>query len=136
MLNYAIVFVVVICFVLLYFYARAKSNEIREKMLEEIKTDEDGNFEIYTSDANLSHPTIPFPTIHELGIREGSSLERVYLHITIHRYLKPSDYRFLHITRSADYIYRLRKMGFTIATEKTAKGNFKQYKLICYKLKK
>lgn len=131
-----IVFSVVLCFVFLFFYARAKSNEIREKMIEDIKTDEDGNFEIYTSDANLSHPTLPFPTIQELGIRDGSALERVYLHITSHRYLKPSDNRFLNINRSAHYIYRLRKMGFTIATEKTAKGNFKQYKLICYKLKK
>lgn len=136
MLNYMVVFTILIFFVFILLYARAKSNEIREKMIKEIKTDEDGNFEIYTSDANLAHPTLPFPTIHELGIREGSALERVYLHFTTHRYLKPSDYRFLNITRSADYIYRLRKMGFTISTEKTSKGNFKQYKLICYKLKK
>lgn len=136
MLNYMVVFTILAIFVFIFLYARAKSNEIREKMIEEIKTDDDGNFEIYTSDANLAHPTLPFPNIHELGIREGSALERVYLHFTTHRYLKPSDYRFLDINRSADYIYRLRKMGFTIATEKTSKGNFKQYKLICYKLKK
>jgi hypothetical protein len=131
-----VVFTFLVIFVFIFLYARAKSDEIRQKMIQDIKTDVDGNFEIYTSDANLAHPTLPFPTIHELGIREGSSLERVYNHFTIHRYLKPSDYRFLKIKRSADHIYRLRKMGFTIATQKTSKGNFKQYKLICYKLKK
>jgi len=131
-----VVFTFLVIFVFIFLYARAKSDEIRQKMIEDIKTDDDGNFEIYTSDANLAHPTLPFPTIHELGIRGGSSLERVYNHFTTHRYLKPSDYRFLKIKRSADHIYRLRKMGFTIATQKTSKGNFKQYKLICYKLKK
>ena len=127
--------IIIFCFIFLFFYARKKSNEIREKMMEEIQTDDDGNFEIYTSHANLAHPTLPFPTTRELGINEGSALERVYIHITTHRYLKPSDYRFLDITRSAGYVYRLRKMGFTIATEKDSNGKFKQYKLICYKLK-
>jgi hypothetical protein len=131
-----VVFTILVIFVFIFLYARAMSNEIREKMIEDIKTDVDGNFDIYTIDANLVHPTLPFPTIQELRIRKGSSLERVYIHFTTHRYLKPSDYRFLDIKRSADHVYRLRKMGFTISTEKTSKGNFKQYKLICYTLKK
>ena len=128
--------VIAICFIGLFLYARKKSGEIREKMMQDILTDEKGNFEVYSSDANLSHPTIPFPTTRELGISKGSSLERVYIHITTHQYLKTSDYKFLNITRSAGYIYKLRRLGFTIATEKDKNGKFKQYKLICYKLKK
>lgn len=116
-------------------YAMRKSDEIREEMLKEFQADEDGNLEVYESSADLSSPILPFPNSVELGITKGSKLERLYNHLTTNGYLSENDYKHLKITRSAGFIYRLRKMGFTIATEKDKEGKFIQYKLICYKLK-
>ena len=135
MLGWIILIVFILAVVLLGIYAFRKSNEVRERMMKEFETNEHGELDVYISESNLARPTIPFPSTDELGIRSGTALERVYYHITRNGYLAPKDYKFLNIGRSAGYIYKLRKMGFTIATEKEKDGTFKQYKLICYKLK-
>jgi hypothetical protein len=116
-------------------FALRKSESVREKMLEDFQTNEYGELDVFESEANLSHPTIPFPSPHELGINKDSQLERVYKHLITNIYLSPKDHKFLGVKRSAGYVYRLRKMGFTISTEKDDTGKFIRYKLICYKLK-
>lgn len=133
MLELAVAIAVAILFFIIAVFAMNKSRKVREKMFEEFESNEDGQLDVYMSEGNLA--VVPFPTPQELGITQGSSLERVYNFLTLHHYLKPRDYKFLKIQRSAGYIYRLRKMGFTIATEKTKEGKFIGYKLICYKLK-
>jgi hypothetical protein len=132
-----IIFIVAIALGLFTFgvYAMRKSDAMKEKMLDEFQTDEHGELEIYESESNLSHPTIPFPSSSELSITANSKLERVYLHLITHGILSVKDYGFLKITRSSGYIYKLRKMGFTISTEKDNEGKFSHYKLICYKIK-
>lgn len=131
MLSWVVYLFIIIVLVLIVAFSYYRNKHIYDSF----PTNEEGNRVIYESDFDLETPTLPLPEPDEVGIRRGSQLERVYLHFRVNRYLSKRDYRFLDIKKANGYIYRLRKMGFTITTEKDANGKFLQYKLLCYKLK-